>query len=70
MTERRKLTSAQAAELAGVKTWSAYTARGACPADGRAEPYDLPWWWSTTVEAWISERDKRIAARTNREDAT
>jgi hypothetical protein len=61
-----KLTSAQAAARSGVlpNTWSGYVVRGQAPRpDGTADPYDLPWWWSSTVDAWITARDKRIADR-------
>jgi hypothetical protein len=62
---RRQLTTAQAAELAGVSptNWRGWRARGVPkgnpvpPPDGH---HDLrtPWWWSTSVEQWKARRPK------------
>lgn len=59
MTER--LTTAQVAERLGIApvTWRAYVHRHqAPPPDGR---YDkrTPWWYATTVDAWLASRPRR-----------
>lgn len=60
---RRKLTTAEAAALAGVspENWRGWRSRGVPKHNPVPEPdghHDArtPWWWSTTVQAWIDNR--------------
>lgn len=62
---RRRLTTSEAAWLAGVSVanWRGWRARGVPKSNPVPEPdghYDLrtPWWWSTTVEQWKARRPK------------
>jgi hypothetical protein len=55
----RKLGNADAAARVGLKpaTWRAYVARGQAPEpDGREEVSGTPWWWPTTLDAWMALR--------------
>ncbi len=55
--EPARLTNREAAALAGIApgTWRDYVARGYAPTpDGRLGV--TPWWWESTVRAWLESR--------------
>lgn len=65
---KTKLTATQAAARAGIQpgTWRSYTTpkgsrggrlHGPAP-DGHAQPCGCPWWWDTTVDAWLRNRPR------------
>ena len=66
----RRLTTAAAAKLAGVKpsTWRAWQSHGrprpepAPPPDGWIE-LRTPWWWTSTVQSWLDRRPDQNAAK-------
>jgi hypothetical protein len=63
--KRERLTVAEAAEVAGVRpsTWRSYVARGQAPAADGAFDRRTPWWWSTTVRAWVDASPGRGVKR-------
>jgi len=59
-----KLRVVEAAARAGIapSTWRAYVAREQAPAaDGQ---YDArtPWWYESTVDAWMAERPRKATS--------
>lgn len=58
----RQLTATEAAALAGmsVKNWDGYRSRGVPRGNPVPDPDDYlgrtPWWWESTVRAWMDRR--------------
>lgn len=53
-----QLLAPAAAKRAGMssRAWRTYVQRGAAPApDGHDEVSGTPWWWQTTVDAWLTQ---------------
>lgn len=57
----RKLRLAAVAERAGVapKTFSGYVARDQAPKPDGHYDARTPWWYASTIDAWMSSRPRR-----------